>query len=235
MEEGTRDEEARKLKQKKEPMKSETVKALAAVPSPKSVSDLLWGDSWAKWERFEQWLVNSVGITEAFVSSLSSDDDWTMAIKLHALIETGLNHLLITHFNKAKMPQLDEVIPWLENSDFKSGKVGFAVSLGLLPKEFGVFVVQFSQLRNFFVHDAKNFGKKLTEYKAKSPEKWKELLALGLYRLRGVLPQEELDGILKTRPSVALRSMCWAVMHHIFTVTGEYHEVLPTGETPMPS
>ena len=71
---------------------------------------------------FDKWLRESIGFPGDLFLDLLETDDWTFVIKLHALVEAGLNHLLTSHF---KRPELEDVFSGMENSNTKSGKLAF--------------------------------------------------------------------------------------------------------------
>ena len=54
---------------------------------------------------FFDWLSESVGISRDLIRSLDQDNDWAFVIKMHAILEVGLNHLLITHFGNPGLPE----------------------------------------------------------------------------------------------------------------------------------
>ena len=77
-------------------------------------------------------------------------------VKLHAMIETGLNGAIIRELNRPG-EAFDDVIAKLDTSS-ATGKVAFAKALGIIPKDAGVFIQHLSQLRNKCVHNIKNFN-----------------------------------------------------------------------------
>ena len=57
------------------------------------------------------------------------NNDWTLIIALHAMIETALNGALLKELEK---PGLAEVLAKLDTSNQSTGKVAFAKALGIL-------------------------------------------------------------------------------------------------------
>ncbi len=88
-------------------------------------------------------------------------NDWTLIVKLHAMIETALNGAILRDLNR---PELSKVISTLDTSNGKTGKVAFAKALGILPKEAIVFIQKLSELRNLCVHDVRNFNFELIQH-----------------------------------------------------------------------
>lgn len=98
--------------------------------------------------------LRSLGVARSFFDDLlTKGDDWTFVIKIHALVEAALTHLLIAELER---PELTEVIAKLETSNNRTGKVAFIKSLKLLDDNHQRFVRALSELRNGLVHDVRN-------------------------------------------------------------------------------
>ena len=136
----------------------------------------------AGYNTFSAWLRDNLGISDAFLDSLSVDDDWTFVIKLHAMIEAGLNHLLLEHFNE---PVLSPFISHLATGDRRTGKLAVALVLKLLPSNCCQFIRILSEIRNDVVHDVRNFGFDLLGHAARldinQRRKWHEALTSGMF------------------------------------------------------
>jgi hypothetical protein len=103
----------------------------------------------------------AVGVPKGFfIKLVTKEDDWSFVIKLHALVEAALTHLLTV---ASENPTLDKVYALLETSDTKKGKLAFAREMGLLEDKYRRFVVCLSQTRNKLVHDVKNVGTTLAQ------------------------------------------------------------------------
>lgn len=104
-----------------------------------------------------------------------SDNDWNTIVKLHAMIETALNDVLTRQF---QCPELSRVISKLDTtSNPATGKVAFAKALRILRPETAVFIQKMSELRNFCVHDVRNFNFDLNQHLASlSEDKRSELM-----------------------------------------------------------
>jgi hypothetical protein len=127
---------------------------------------------------FEKWIRRTVGIPHSLLHSLESDDDWTFVIKMHAIVEAALNHLLMTRLNN---PRVNDVIAKLATNDRRKGKIAFIKAYDLLPENSCLFVQVLSEVRNTAVHNPKNFNLDLTKYVAELKEdqrpKWKRALS----------------------------------------------------------
>jgi hypothetical protein len=102
---------------------------------------------------FLGWLPKTLGVSEEFVARIERDDDWTFIIKIHALIEAGLNHAITKVVNK---PELADIISQLDTGDRRYGKLAFAEALEILSKQERGFIRILSKLRNDLVHKIKN-------------------------------------------------------------------------------
>jgi hypothetical protein len=110
------------------------------------------------WEEFSEWMRATLGDN---VTGTFSDNDWTFIVKLHAMIETALNAALVRHFDA---PELSGVIAKLDTANTATGKIAFAKALTILEPSSVVFVQKLSELRNFCVHDIRNFTFDLGTY-----------------------------------------------------------------------
>jgi hypothetical protein len=101
---------------------------------------------------FREWVRETLEIE---LPSKFDDDDWTLVVKLHAMIETALNSTIILHLGTL---ELRKVIANLDTSNQKTGKAAFAKALNILPHNSIVFIQKLSELRNVCVHDIRNFS-----------------------------------------------------------------------------
>jgi hypothetical protein len=121
-------------------------------------------------------------------------DDWTLIVKLHAMIETALNGALMRELEK---PALDSIIAKLDTSNQSTGKIALAKALGILPKASVTFIQKLSELRNLCVHDIRNFEFNLIDHltrlePTKQAELWKPVAKMIRPDLPPLCPQEEL-------------------------------------------
>ncbi len=125
-------------------------------------------------ELFEDWITRRLGLSQSPLRSLENDDDWTFVIKIHAIAEAGLNHLLKVRLND---PKLIKIVIKLPTNDERRGKLALIKTYDLLREDCRLFVRLFSDIRNSAVHDAKSFNLDLMKYVAaledKDKPKWK--------------------------------------------------------------
>lgn len=110
-------------------------------------------------------LERKLGVPQGFFESLDRDDetDWAFVIKLHALVEAAISHLLTESLNR---PELHDIFSRLDMSNKSTGKAAFVEALGLMGKDERRFINSLSELRNTLVHDVRNVGFDLSEYVA---------------------------------------------------------------------
>lgn len=117
-------------------------------------------------------LEQKIGVSTGFFNTLLKEDDWTFIVKLHALIEASITHLLsetisisMSDYSKDINKQsLTKVLSWTELSNKRTGKTAIAHSLGLILDYQREFIYYLSDLRNILVHDVKNASFKLNDY-----------------------------------------------------------------------
>ncbi|WP_011299444.1 hypothetical protein [Cupriavidus necator] len=97
-------------------------------------------------------LETSIGLSSGFFKKLQEEDDWTHVVKLHALLEAALSHVIV---HRLDCDALGPPISRLEMSDKDKGKVAFASALGLIEAADRAFIILLSQLRNKCVHDVR--------------------------------------------------------------------------------
>ncbi|MGC2626768.1 MAG: hypothetical protein WA269_08015 [Candidatus Udaeobacter sp.] len=126
-------------------------------------------------ELFENWITRRLGLAQSPLRSLESDDDWSFVIKMYAILEAALNHLLKVRLND---PKLIKIVTKLPTNDERRGKLALIKTYDLLREDCRLFVQLFSKIRNTAVHDAKSFGLDLTKYvtaiKDKEKREWKK-------------------------------------------------------------
>jgi hypothetical protein len=128
-------------------------------------------DGWDIWDRNDdrsvvnvvKRLESSLSLPVGFCEGLLAEDDWSLVIKLHALIEAAVSRVIAA---KIGCQDLERVLSHLELSRDKCGKVEFANALGLLGKEDRRFIRGLSELRNRLVHDVTNVTFSMREYVA---------------------------------------------------------------------
>ena len=105
-------------------------------------------------------LEKALGIEIGFFDKLSDEDDWSLIIKLHSLIEAAISELLARRLEKTS---LIDTFSNMELSNKKSGKMAFVKALGLLDEPERRYVSALSELRNKLVHNIKNVNYQMHE------------------------------------------------------------------------
>ena len=160
-------------------------------------------------KEFNKWLAESVGISRELRNSLHADDDWTFVIKLHAMVEAALSHLILSRLNE---PKLAKIISRLDTNDKRKGKIAFIKAYELLPDNALLFVRKLSDLRNIAIHGIKGFGLDIATYlrDAKEEERANWGIAIGSYAEKP-LTKAQIELALQN-PRLTLYACCLAIM-----------------------
>lgn len=113
-------------------------------------------------------LESNIGVEQGFFERLLGEDDWSFVIKLHAVFEAVVTHLLTYHF---KEEALRDVFARLELSNKTTGKIAFMKAIGWMGKDHRRYISSLSELRNTLVHDVRNCSFNLKEMVGKYSEK----------------------------------------------------------------
>ena len=106
-------------------------------------------------------LEENLQLPVGFFESLVQEDDWSFIIKLHALMEAAVTHLLVEAIAR---PSLQDIFSRIDMSNKQTGKLAFADKLELLGKDVRRFIRTLSELRNEFVHDVSNVNVDLVAF-----------------------------------------------------------------------
>jgi len=108
-------------------------------------------------------LERMLGVPDGFFDSLDNDDetDWAFVIKLHALVEAAISHLLAEALGS---PELHDIFSRLDMSNKSTGKAAFVKALGLMGEAERRFISSLSEMRNTLVHDVRNVSFDLAKY-----------------------------------------------------------------------
>jgi hypothetical protein len=87
--------------------------------------------------------MSDLRLPQGFCESLYKEDDWSFIIKLHALLEAVVTHLLVAHLQQ---DALLDVFARVEMSQEKTGKLAFAKALNLLTSNHRAYVRYISEL-----------------------------------------------------------------------------------------
>lgn len=143
---------------------------------------LLAENSEAKMDLFEFFgvlqLEEDLELPVGFFEALAQEDDWSFVIKLHALIEAAVTHLLVETIAK---PSLQDIFARIDMSNAQTGKLAFADKLGLVSKDVRRFIRTLSELRNDFVHNVSNVDVDLVHFLERLPADRRK----GLYKAFG--------------------------------------------------
>lgn len=88
-----------------------------------------------------------------FFDSLVKEDDWSLVIKCHALLESATSRMLTLYFGKRC---LGEIFTRMELSNRLTGKAAFISQLELIGRHQRAFISHLSELRNQLVHNVSN-------------------------------------------------------------------------------
>jgi hypothetical protein len=105
-------------------------------------------------------LEKEVGVAAGtFRQLFVSTDDWTMVLKLHALLEAALARVIVHELGR---PALEDFVDRLQMGQRRgNGRLALAVGLGLLDREDVQLLEGLGQLRNAYAHDPCNASKSL--------------------------------------------------------------------------
>ena len=158
-------------------------------------------------------LEDAFGIPEGYIDNLKNEDDWSLIIKSHALLESATANLLCHYFAKH---ELIDVFASMEMSNKRSGKFAFLSALNLLGKEERRFISELSELRNLVVHNASNVTFGLREYiSSVSDAKQKQFAKTLNIRLESI----EVDGKKYEGEDLLLHFPKWVVWSSLTNTT----------------
>src|SRR5258705_158382 len=95
-------------------------------------------------------LEEELGIKPGFMTAIFEEDDWSFVIKMHAVMEAAVGHLLTVVVGE---PRLKPFFSRLELSGSTLGKVAVVKLLDLLEERDRRFIRSLSELRNDLAHD----------------------------------------------------------------------------------
>lgn len=112
-------------------------------------------------------LERELGLKKNFLFELAKEDDWSFIVKMHAVFESAISHLLVevTHLTECA-----EIFAKLPVSDKNTGKIAFVKALDLLDKNERRFLSTLSEVRNYLIHNAKNIDFNIKAYANALPQ-----------------------------------------------------------------
>jgi len=103
-----------------------------------------------------------IGMPEDTLWRLLKDDDWSLVIKLHALLQGAICHTLAQKLHDSG---LIEIFGRLPAGDNRYGLVAFLRHYGLFDPAELKFLKSLAEVRNTFAHNIQWIGRSLAEYK----------------------------------------------------------------------
>lgn len=162
---------------------------------------------------FDTWLLEQVGMSPAMRKTLQeNDDDWTFIIKIHALLEVALNHMVSGLLNRA---ELADIIPRL-NIHGRTGKMEIAQAFGALSDAHARCIKLVSELRKHLVHDIKHFDFDLASHVAALDKNQQEQWKIGVTVGYGEPPPQHILDFSLIMPRFSVYMACMSVMRASF-------------------
>ncbi len=167
------------------------------------------GSSAGSIEKLEQFL----GIPIGFCDELLYENDWSFVIKLHALLESALNELLVSELDN---PKLKKFVTKLAIQG-RSGKISLAEELNILSKEEKEFIIALTSMRNQFAHVVRCVGTTIPIYlKSLDPAERKKINScLGLEKFKNI-SDSSLSQAISENPRVPIIVNAVNVLTSIF-------------------
>jgi hypothetical protein len=112
-----------------------------------------------------------LGLPKGLYGKLLDEDDWAFVIKIHALLEAAVTHLLTEELGRS---ELATIFSRLEMGDQTVGKLAFGKALGCLQEKDRAFARELGAIRNKYAHDIHHVGMTLKDYvSALNPDQFK--------------------------------------------------------------
>ena len=139
-------------------------------------------------------LEDAFALPRKFIDNLINEDDWSLVIKSHALLESACADMLCHHFGKY---ELADIFAQMDMSNKRYGKIAFISSLNLLNKSERRFISELSELRNRLVHNASSVTFSLGNYFSNLTREKQERLSSALnLRLERISTEDEvIEGV----------------------------------------
>lgn len=170
------------------------------------MSDYTWKEAIGEFEK-------RVGLPTGFVYSLSQEDDWTFVIKIHALYETALTHILVTTFGNQK---LRATLAEISMAD----KLNFTSACSLFDKEDRGMLRALSNLRNKLVHSVDQVAFSFSTYLSDQNRKKQFLESFRqVWPDPIILPgdiQAERDAFVIENPRITVWLWCQKILANVY-------------------
>jgi hypothetical protein len=106
-----------------------------------------------------------VGFLEKLIEEA---DDWSFIIKLHALLDAAVTHLITFEIGREALR--DTFAAMQMGDGRRNGKLAIAKKLGLLGDDVVSFIVTVGQIRNRFAHSVTAVNQRIEDYVTSRPE-----------------------------------------------------------------
>ena len=170
------------------------------------MSDYTWKEAIGEFEK-------RVGLPTGFVYSLAQEDDWTFVIKIHALYETALTHILVTTFGNQK---LRATLAEISMAD----KLNFTSACSLFDKEDRGMLRALSNLRNKLVHSVDQVAFSFSTYLSDQNRKKRFLESFRqVWPDPIILPgdiQAERDAFVIENPRITVWLWCQRILANVY-------------------
>jgi hypothetical protein len=103
-----------------------------------------------------------IGVPVGFLDSIPNEHDWSLVIKLHAVIESALDRVIAG----ALQPRSEQLSRFVSDLPLRgrTSRLRLARLLGVIGKDEHQFIETLQELRNDFAHDPKSVGATLENY-----------------------------------------------------------------------
>lgn len=114
-------------------------------------------------------LEQELGISKGFLASLMNTDvdDWSFVIKLHALAEAALTHLITIALGREELREVFAEIPM---GNVGRGKIGIGQRLNLIEARLAKFLAALGRMRNRFAHRPQSVNDRIEQFVDSIPQ-----------------------------------------------------------------
>ncbi len=160
-----------------------------------------------------------LGLPEGFILDLIREgDDWTFLLRLHALVEASLDHLVVAKLDR---PVLHD---WVVRHTIagRTGKRALAALMQAIDADQAAMVDGLSDLRNQFAHGIRLMGVDLAVFIENAEQGERNKIARWVLKAHGYAPSSELDALaldaLRKAPRLVLWVACRPLIERAYEV-----------------
>jgi len=160
-----------------------------------------------------------LGLPDGFILDLlKKGDDWTFILRLHALVETSLDYLIVA---KLDYPSLHH---WISRHNIagRTGKKTLALLIQAIDDNDGAMVEGLSDLRNQFAHGIRLMGVRLSEYIDRIDNGERIKVLRWILKSQGQRSSTELEALAldawRKSPRLVLWMACSALIENAYRV-----------------